>query len=248
MRLWGGRFSEENDRAWPTFTRSIELDRELAADDIAGSIAHVRGLGRAGLLTDDEVDELVGGLDGLAAEVAAGTLAWDPALEDVHLNLEAALAERIGPVAGQAPHRPLAERPGRDRPPAVARRAIDRLDEALVGFERALVGLAEREGTRSCPARPTSSRPSRCCSRITCSPMSRWPSATARGWPTRGDGSNVSPLGAGRARRGRLPARSGGHGRRARLRRRHRELARCGQRPRLRRRDRSGRSRSGWSI
>ena len=64
MRLWGGRFAEENDRRVADFTRSIELDRELAADDIAGSIAHVRALGRAGLLTEDEVGELVGGTGG----------------------------------------------------------------------------------------------------------------------------------------------------------------------------------------
>ena len=99
MRLWGGRFGEESDQRVADFTRSIDLDRELAADDIAGSIAHVRGLGRAGLLTAEEVDELIGGLDGLAGAVAEGTLAWDPDLEDVHLNLEAALAERIGSVA-----------------------------------------------------------------------------------------------------------------------------------------------------
>src|ERR671911_1364856 len=96
MRLWGGRFSGENDPRLADFTRSIELDRDLAADDIAGSIAHVRGLGRAGLLTADEVDELVGGLEGLAAAVRDGSLEWDPDLEDVHLNLESALADRIG--------------------------------------------------------------------------------------------------------------------------------------------------------
>ncbi len=56
------------------FTRSIEIDRELAGDDIAGSIAHVHGLGRAGLLTEEEVDGLVTGLEGLAQEVEAGTL------------------------------------------------------------------------------------------------------------------------------------------------------------------------------
>ena len=151
MRLWGGRFSEENDERVLAFTRSIELDRELAADDIAGSIAHVRGLGRAGLLTDDEVDALVAGLDDLAAEVEAGSLTWDPDLEDVHLNLEAALADRIGPLAGKL-------HTGRSRNDQVAtdlrlwlRRAIDRLDAALVGFERALVGLAEREGTAVLP-------------------------------------------------------------------------------------------------
>src|SRR6187401_597890 len=100
MRLWGGRFAEENDQRVADFTRSLELDRELAADDIAGSIAHVRGLGRAGLLTDDEVDELIGGLTGLAENVVAGTFG-DPALEDVHLNLESALADRVGSVAGK---------------------------------------------------------------------------------------------------------------------------------------------------
>ena len=72
MRLWGGRFTEDNDRRVADFTRSIDLDRELAIDDIAGSIAHVRALGRAGLLTDDEVGALVGGLEGLATAGADG--------------------------------------------------------------------------------------------------------------------------------------------------------------------------------
>jgi argininosuccinate lyase len=151
MRLWGGRFGEENDRRMADYTRSVDLDRELAADDIAGSVAHVRGLGRAGLLTDVEVDELVAGLEGLATEVADGTLIWDPDLEDVHLNLEAALAERIGSVAGKL-------QTGRSRNDQVAtdlrlwlRRAIDRLDQALLSFERSLVGLAEREGTAILP-------------------------------------------------------------------------------------------------
>src|SRR5688572_3674176 len=151
MRLWGGRFSEQNDERVADFTRSIELDRELAADDIAGSVAHVRGLARAGLLTEDELDELVGGLNGLAEAVAAGAIDWDPALEDVHLNLESALADHIGAVAGKL-------HTGRSRNDQVAtdlrlwlRRAIDRLDGALLEFERALVGLAEREGTAVLP-------------------------------------------------------------------------------------------------
>ena len=151
MRMWGGRFSEQSDERVAEFTRSIELDRELAADDIAGSIAHVRGLARAGVLTDDEVDELVGGLHGLAAAVAAGAIDWVPELEDVHLNLESALADRIGAVAGKL-------HTGRSRNDQVAtdlrlwlRRAIDRLDAALLAFERALVGLAEREGTAVLP-------------------------------------------------------------------------------------------------
>ncbi len=151
MRLWGGRFSEENDARVADFTRSIEIDRELAADDLVGSIAHVRGLGRAGLLTDAEVTLLVDGLTDLARAVDADEIVWDPALEDVHLNLEAALTERIGAVAGKL-------HTGRSRNDQVAtdlrlwlRRAIDRLDGALVEFERALVRLADREGSAILP-------------------------------------------------------------------------------------------------
>jgi argininosuccinate lyase len=151
MRVWGGRFGEENDERVADFTRSIDIDRELAADDIAGSIAHVRSLARAGLLTEAELGALVDGLTALGEEVAAGTIEWDPALEDVHNNLEVALTDRIGPVAGKL-------HTGRSRNDQVAtdlrlwlRRAIDRLDAALVGFERALVGLAEREGEAVLP-------------------------------------------------------------------------------------------------
>ena len=151
MRLWGGRFGEDNDARVADFTRSVEIDAELALDDLRGSVAHVRGLGRAGLLTDDEVGRLVTGLEGLAGEVEAGTLEWDLALEDVHMNLESALAERIGPVAGKL-------HTGRSRNDQVAtdirlwlRRAIDRLDAAILEMERALVGLAERDGDAILP-------------------------------------------------------------------------------------------------
>ncbi len=151
MRLWGGRFSGESDSRMADFTRSIEIDRALALDDIAGSIAHVHGLGRAGLLTPDEVGALVSGLEGLRAEVEAGTLEWDPALEDVHMNLEAALGDRIGEVAAKL-------HTGRSRNDQVAtdlrlwlRRSIDRLDETIVEMERALVGLAERDGLAILP-------------------------------------------------------------------------------------------------
>ena len=151
MRLWGGRFAEGNDERVADFTRSIEIDRELAADDLLGSLAHVRGLGRAGLLTGDEVTALVAGLEGLAEEVASGSLEWDPTLEDIHLNLEVALGERIGPLAGKL-------HTGRSRNDQVAtdlrlwlRRAIDRLDVGLLAFERALVELAERDGTAVLP-------------------------------------------------------------------------------------------------
>ncbi len=151
MRLWGGRFEGSTNAGVADYTRSIDVDRALALDDLAGSVAHVRGLGRAGLLDPDEVAALVAGLDALRAEVVAGTLAWDPALEDVHMNLEEALAARIGPLAGKL-------HTGRSRNDQVAtdlrlwaRRAVDALDAAVLGMERALVDLAEREGDAVLP-------------------------------------------------------------------------------------------------
>src|SRR3990172_5444636 len=148
---WGGRFRGETDARVVEFTRSIDVDAALAGDDIEGSIAHVRGLGRAGILTAAEVEALVDGLRTLAAEGDAGEIAWDPPLQDVHMNLEAALEARIGPLARKL-------HTGRSRNDQVAtdlrlwaRRAIDRLDAGLVGMERALVGLAEREGEAILP-------------------------------------------------------------------------------------------------
>jgi argininosuccinate lyase len=161
MRLWGGRFAGESDDEVVAFGRSIDIDAEMALDDLDGSVAHVRGLGRAGVLGAAEVTTLVDGLADLRRALENGELTWDPALEDVHLNLEAALTERLGPVAGKL-------HTGRSRNDQVAtdlrlwtRRAIDRLDRALLGFEDALVGLAERDGdavlpgtTHTQPAQP----------------------------------------------------------------------------------------------
>ena len=151
MERWGGRFSGETDERVVDFTRSIDVDAALAADDLEGSIAHVRGLGRAGVLAGGEVEALVDGLRALAVEVHAGNVTWDPVLEDVHLNLEAALEARIGPVARKL-------HTGRSRNDQVAtdlrlwtRRAVDRLDVSIVGMERALLGLAEREADTILP-------------------------------------------------------------------------------------------------
>ncbi len=151
MQTWGGRFSGDTDERVADFTRSIEIDAALASDDIAGSIAHVRGLGRAGILGNEDVEALVEGLLALAEDLAAGRLEWDPALEDVHMNIEAALATKVGPLAGRL-------HTGRSRNDQVVtdmrrwtRRAIDALDGALLDFERSLVTLAEREGTAVLP-------------------------------------------------------------------------------------------------
>jgi len=146
MRMWGGRFSGETDPVVADATRSVDVDRLLAIDDLAGSIAHVHGLERAGLLTAGETARLVDGLQALRSEVERGTFPWDPALEDVHLNLEAALTARLGTVAGKL-------HTGRSRNDQVAldlrlwlRRTVAGLDADLLGLERALVDRAERDG------------------------------------------------------------------------------------------------------
>jgi argininosuccinate lyase len=145
VRLWGGRFTGTTDPRAADYTRSIELDQALALDDLAGSLAHVRGLARAGILTPAELESMVAGLEALREEVEAGRFRWDPELEDVHLNLEAALAERIGELAGKL-------HTGRSRNDQVAtdlrlwlRRTIDQLDSAAVALQQTVLALAERE-------------------------------------------------------------------------------------------------------
>jgi argininosuccinate lyase len=78
MKAWGGRFSGQPDALAAAFGRSIEIDAQLALDDIAGSLAHVGGLRRAGLLTDDEAAHLTEGLRSIETDVRAGTVEWDP--------------------------------------------------------------------------------------------------------------------------------------------------------------------------
>jgi argininosuccinate lyase len=145
MKMWGGRFSGNSDERMAEFTRSIDFDRALALDDIDGSIAHVHGLGRANLLSAEDVQTLVAGLEALRGDVEAGRIEWDPTLEDVHMNLEAALDRKVGAVAGRL-------HTGRSRNDQIAtdvrlwlRRTLDRLDAAVVEMERSLVGLADRE-------------------------------------------------------------------------------------------------------
>ena len=241
MRLWGGRFSEENDQRVADFTRSIELDRELAADDIAGSIAHVRGLARAGLLTDDELDELVGGLNGLAEAVAAGAIDWDPGARGRPPQ------PRVGPGrpdrrrGRQAAHRALSERPGRHRPAALARgaRSTGWTWRCSSSSARSS-GLAEREGTAVLPG-TTHIQPAQpvlfahhLLAYVEMAERDRGRLADAR------RRANVSPLGSGALAGRGLPARSRGDRGGARVRWGHGQLARRGRRPRFRRRGACG--------
>lgn len=100
---WSGRFSQETDLLVERFTQSVGIDAELASQDIEGSIAHARMLREAGLLSAQEADAIVAGLQGIAKDIEKGSFHFDPALEDVHMNIEVELTKRIG-VAGKKLH------------------------------------------------------------------------------------------------------------------------------------------------
>ncbi|ABF46359.1 argininosuccinate lyase [Deinococcus geothermalis DSM 11300] len=100
-KLWGGRFAEATDGLVELFNASVAFDQRLAEQDIRGSLAHVAMLGQTGILTPDEVAQIEEGLQGILADIRAGRFDWRLDREDVHMNVEAALRDRIGPVAGK---------------------------------------------------------------------------------------------------------------------------------------------------
>ena len=97
----GGRLPDAVDRAMEKLNTSVDLDSALWPDDIRGSIAHARGLLRAGVLTAAEAEVIVAGLERVKGEIEAGTFVWSRAREDVHMNIEARLVELVGPVGGK---------------------------------------------------------------------------------------------------------------------------------------------------
>ena len=99
--LWHGRFSSGPSDDLLAFTESLSFDVRLWRDDIDGSLAHVRGLGRTGVLTSDEVSTICGGLDRIADEFATQTFVFVPSEEDVHTAIERRLTELCGPVGGK---------------------------------------------------------------------------------------------------------------------------------------------------
>ncbi len=95
---WGGRFSEGPAAAVATYTESCSYDKALYAHDIAGSKAHARMLGQQGILTSEEAQTLIKGLDAVQKEIEEGAFVWSTALEDVHMNIESRLTEIVGDV------------------------------------------------------------------------------------------------------------------------------------------------------
>jgi argininosuccinate lyase len=142
---WGGRFEQATDAFVEQFTASIEFDRRLYAQDIRGSIAHATMLAECGVLAASECEAIVNGLQAIQREIELGRFVWKPELEDVHMNIESALVERIGEV-GKKLHT------ARSRNDQVAtdlrlyvRDAVDAIRGALARLMDAIAALAERE-------------------------------------------------------------------------------------------------------
>ena len=141
---WGGRFSEKTAASVEAFTASIQYDSRLYAHDIAGSKAHATMLAAQGILTEAERDAICTGLDEILREIEAGQFQFRPELEDVHMNIEKALTDRIGP-AGAKLHS------ARSRNDQIAldlrlylREQCDRMDDLLAAAQKALVGQARK--------------------------------------------------------------------------------------------------------
>jgi len=144
---WGGRFATGPADVVRQFTESVSFDWRLYRQDIAGSIAHAKGLAKAGLITKSEAGKIARGLKVIQREIDASKFQWDPALEDVHMNIEAALIKKIG-AAGKKLHtaRSRNDQVATDVRLWVRDTAVD-LIEQLRKLERALVRLAEANQT-----------------------------------------------------------------------------------------------------
>ncbi len=150
-KLWDGRFSEATSAAVEAFTASVTFDKRLFRHDIRGSIAHAQMLRQVGVLSLDEYTAIEAGLREIEADIEAGKFDWSVALEDVHMNIEARLTERIG-VAGKKLHT------GRSRNDQVAtdmRLYLRDEIDTIVGFVdvacEALLDLAEQEAATVMP-------------------------------------------------------------------------------------------------
>ncbi len=148
---WSGRFNQPTDEFVKAFTASVGFDKRLYQHDIAGSIAHARMLAKVGVLTADECQKIVAGLEGIRLDIDNGQFAWSVALEDVHMNIETRLTERIGTV-GKKLHT------GRSRNDQVAtdvrlylRDEIDTIRTELKRLQVALLDLAEANATTIMP-------------------------------------------------------------------------------------------------
>ena len=143
MKLWGGRFTKQTNQLVHNFNESISFDQKFFRQDIAGSIAHVTMLAKQGILSNEDRDVIIAGLNSIREDLENGTLEITTEHEDIHSFVEAHLTERVG-EAGKRLHT------GRSRNDQVAldmklytRDEIDELDELLKGLLEVLLTLME---------------------------------------------------------------------------------------------------------
>ncbi|HEX2759463.1 MAG TPA: argininosuccinate lyase [Rhizomicrobium sp.] len=143
-KMWGGRFESGPAAIMREITPSIDFDKRLAGEDLAGSRAHCRMLAAEGIISKDDGQAILAGLDTIEKEIAAGQFVFKRELEDIHLNIEARLAELIGPAAGRL-------HTARSRNDQVVtdfrlwvRAACERAEQGLQELQRALVGQADK--------------------------------------------------------------------------------------------------------
>jgi len=140
--MWGGRFQSGPDAIMEDINASIEFDKALWRQDIAGSKAHVAMLGKQGIIEAKDAEEISKGLDKVADEIASGAFTFSRALEDIHMNIESRLADLIGPAAGRL-------HTARSRNDQVAtdmrlwvRDTLDALDQQMADLQEALAEKA----------------------------------------------------------------------------------------------------------
>lgn len=144
VKPWSGRFTEATDRLVEEFTASIPYDWRLYPYDIAGSMAHATMLGRQGIITKKEADRITRGLEDILKEISNGKFEFRIDLEDIHMNVESRLIEKIGPVGGKL-------HTARSRNDQVAldirmylRDGIAEIHNLLARLQGVIIGLADR--------------------------------------------------------------------------------------------------------
>ena len=150
-KMWGGRFASGPSEIMEEINASIGFDRHLYAQDIRGSIAHANMLARQGIISGEDAASIVGGLLAIKDEIESGEFVFSRALEDIHLNIEARLKERIGDAAGRL-------HTARSRNDQVAtdfrlymRDTVDHVAVQIAGLQKALATQAERHSDTVMP-------------------------------------------------------------------------------------------------
>lgn len=141
-KLWGGRFSKQTNELVEAFNASISFDKRLYNEDIRGSKAHATMLAKCGMISEEELQQIIAGLDEILVDIENGTFEFEQSLEDVHMNIESRLTERIG-APGAKLHT------ARSRNDQVAldmhmymKKEVSEIAELLLNLQRALVQIA----------------------------------------------------------------------------------------------------------